>query len=90
MKSFTNIGFGSYRIDNRIEEHFNSLKKAIDSGITTIDTSANYSDGRSEILIGNILNDLVENGSMKREDFFLITKGGYMQGNNYNFALKKK
>ncbi|MFA7360256.1 MAG: aldo/keto reductase [Candidatus Kapaibacterium sp.] len=90
MTSFTNIGFGSYRIDNRIEEHFNSLKKAIESGITTIDTSANYSDGRSEILIGNILNDLVENGSMKREDFFLITKGGYMQGNNYNFALKKK
>ncbi len=90
MTSFTNIGFGSYRIDNRIEEHFNSLKRAIDSGITTIDTSANYSDGRSEILIGNILNDLVENGSMKREDFFLITKGGYMQGNNYNFALKKK
>ena len=90
MTSFTNIGFGSYRIDNRIEEHFNSLKKAIDSGITTIDTSANYSDGSSEILIGNILNDLVENGSMKREDFFLITKGGYMQGNNYHFALKKK
>lgn len=90
MSSFSNIGFGSYRIDNRIEEHFNALKKAIESGITTIDTSANYSDGRSEILIGNILNDLTGSGTMKREDFFLITKGGYMQGNNYNFALKKK
>ena len=90
MSSITKIGFGSYRIDNRVEEHFNSLKKAIESGITTIDTSANYSDGRSEILIGNILNDLIDNGSMKREDFFLITKGGYMQGNNYKFALKKK
>lgn len=90
MRSLTEIGFGSYRIDNRIEEHFNSLKKAIESGITTIDTSANYSDGRSEILIGNILNDLIENGGLKREDLFLITKGGYMQGNNYHFALKKK
>ena len=90
MDSLTSIGFGSYRIDNRIEEHFNSLKKAIDSGISTIDTSANYSDGRSEILIGNILNDLVKNGDMNREDIFLITKGGYMQGNNYHFALKKK
>ncbi len=90
MSKISQIGYGSYRIDNRIEEHFNSLKKAIEYGIVTIDTSANYSDGRSEILIGNILNDLIENGSMKREDFFLITKVGYMQGNNYQFALKKK
>lgn len=88
MKS--QIGFGSYRIDNRIEEHFNSLKKAIEYGITTVDTSANYSDGRSEILIGNVLNDLAVNGGLRREDFFLITKVGYIQGANYNFALKKK
>ena len=88
MKS--QIGFGGYRIDNRIEEHFNSLKKAIEYGITTIDTSANYSDGKSEILIGNVFNDLIENGNLKRDDFFLITKVGYIQGANYNFVLKKK
>lgn len=89
MNNVAKIGFGCYRIDNRIEEHFNALHKAIDSGIRIIDTSANYCDGRSEILIGNVLNDLISNGKLKREDIMLITKGGYIQGNNYQFAMKK-
>jgi aryl-alcohol dehydrogenase-like predicted oxidoreductase len=89
MNTVAKIGFGCYRIDNRIEEHFNALHKAIESGIRIIDTSANYCDGRSEILIGNVLNDLISNGKLKREDVVLITKGGYIQGNNYQFALKK-
>jgi aryl-alcohol dehydrogenase-like predicted oxidoreductase len=89
MNTVAKIGFGCYRIDNRIEEHFNALLKAIESGIRIIDTSANYCDGRSEILIGNVLNDLISNGKLKREDVTLITKGGYIQGNNYHFALKK-
>jgi hypothetical protein len=89
MNSVAKIGFGCYRIDNRIEEHFSALHKAIHSGIRIIDTSANYCDGRSEILIGNVLNDLITSGKLKREDVTLITKGGYIQGTNYQFAMKK-
>jgi len=89
MSNLAKIGFGCYRIDNRIEEHFNALHKAIESGIRIIDTSSNYCDGRSEILIGNVLNDLISNGKLKREDVILITKGGYIQGTNYQFAIKK-
>ena len=89
MSNLAKIGFGCYRIDNRIEEHFNALHKAIESGIRIIDTSSNYCDGRSEILIGNVLNDLISNGKLKREDVILITKGGYIQGTNYQFAVKK-
>lgn len=89
MSNLAKIGFGCYRIDNRIEEHFNALHKAIESGIRIIDTSANYCDGRSEILIGNVLNDLIGAGKLKRGDVMLITKGGYIQGTNYQFAVKK-
>ncbi len=89
MNNVAKIGFGCYRIDNRIEEHFSALHKAIHSGIRIIDTSANYCDGRSEILIGNVLNDLITSGKLKREDVTLITKGGYIQGTNYQFAMKK-
>ena len=89
MENIAKIGFGCYRIDNRIEEHFNALQKALHSGIRIIDTSANYCDGRSEILIGNVLNDVFASGKLKREDVTLITKGGYIQGTNYQFALKK-
>ena len=84
------IGFGCYRIDDRVKEHFDSLSKALTKGITLIDTSANYSDGRSEILIGNVLTELISSGRIKREDLTLVTKGGYIQGTNLKFAEKKK
>lgn len=88
--SISKIGFGGYRIYDGVEEHYNSLQKAILSGITVIDTSANYSDGRSEILIGNVVSDLISENKIKREDITLVTKGGYIQGQNYKFANKKK
>lgn len=84
------IGFGGYRIDDRVEEHYNALKKAVTSEITLIDTSANYGDGRSEILVGNVMADLISEGKIKREDVTIVTKGGYIQGQNYKFAHKKK
>lgn len=88
--SISKIGFGCYRVDDRVEEHYNSLRKAVLNGINVIDTSANYSDGRSEILVGNVISDLISENKIKREDITLVTKGGYIQGQNYKFALKKK
>jgi aryl-alcohol dehydrogenase-like predicted oxidoreductase len=88
--NISRIGFGCYRIDDRVEEHYNALRKAITNGITLIDTSANYSDGRSEILVGNVITDLISENKIRREDITLVTKGGYMHGQNYKFAFKKK
>ena len=88
--SLSNIGFGCYRIDDRVEEHYNALRKAITNGITLVDTSANYSDGRSELLVGNVITDLIAEKIIRREDVTIVTKGGYMQGQNYKFALKRK
>ncbi len=88
--NISKFGFGCYRVDDRVEEHYNSLRKAILNGITVIDTSANYSDGRSEILVGNVISDLVSENKINREDVTIITKGGYIQGQNYKFAYKRK
>jgi aryl-alcohol dehydrogenase-like predicted oxidoreductase len=88
--SISRIGFGCYRIDDRVEEHYNALRKAVTNGITLIDTSANYTDGRSEILVGNVISDLITEKKIRREDVTIVTKGGYMQGQNYKFALKRK
>ena len=84
------IGFGCYRVDYRVREHYDALVKAVLSGVTLIDTSANYSDGGSEILVGNVLNDLIEKGEIIREDITLITKVGYIQGQNYKNAMKRR
>ena len=75
-------GFGAYRVDFRVHEHFEALEHAISNGINLIDTSSNYSDGGSEILIGNVLGDMINKGTLKREEIVIVTKGGYIQGKN--------
>ena len=90
MKKFSNIGFGSYRVSNRIDGHYISLRKAITSGIDLIDTSANYADGESEILIGRVLKDMISEKIISRKDITLVTKAGYIQGQNYRRATELK
>ena len=83
-------GFGAYRVDYRVMEHFESLEYAISSGINLIDTSSNYSDGGSEILIGNVLAEMIKDGKAKREEIIIVTKGGYIQGKNLENAKQKE
>ena len=83
-------GFGAYRVDYRVREHFESLEYAVSKGINLIDTSANYSDGGSEILIGNVLGDLINNNKILREEIVIVSKGGYLQGKNLEAAKKMK
>lgn len=86
--NISGIGFGCYRTDNSIEDHHRTLTLALESGINVIDTSSNYYDGGSELLVGNVLDKLTGNGKIKREDILLITKGGYIQGTNYKNAVE--
>lgn len=84
------IGFGCYRIDIRDEEHYKALKFALLNGINLIDTSSNYSDGGSEELVGKVVSDLIEEGKIKRSGITIVTKAGYIQGQNYKRALQLK
>lgn len=81
-------GFGSYRVDYRVKEHYSAMEYAIEKGINLIDTSANYSDGGSEILIGNVLGGMIDKGSITREEIVVVSKGGYLQGKNLEAAKK--
>ena len=67
-------GFGGYRIDYRIAEHYEALVHAIRSGINLIDTSANYTDGGSELLIGKALRSVQESDGIRRDQLFLVSK----------------
>lgn len=84
------LGFGCYRVSRGYEIHKNSLKKAILSGINLIDTSSNYGDGSSEALVGDVLRELTEEGLIKREEIFIVTKAGYIQGKNLIYANYKE
>jgi len=83
-------GFGAYRVDYRVREHFETLEYALSNGINLIDTSANYSDGGSETLIGNVLEEMSEQKKIKREEIVIVSKGGYIQGKNLEAAKKMK
>ncbi|MEJ2545853.1 MAG: aldo/keto reductase, partial [Calditrichaceae bacterium] len=83
-------GFGSYRIYKSFPEHREALKHAILNGINLIDTSANYADGSSEELIGEVINDLISNKKIKRDNLIIITKAGYLQGHNYKESQNRK
>lgn len=76
------VGFGAYRISHRSSEHKEALELALKSGCRIVDTSANYTNGESEELIGQVL---AENKELNVE---IITKAGYIQGNNL-FVLEE-
>lgn len=70
------VGFGSYRISIRSREHRKALEQALELGCPLIDTSSNYTNGESELLIGEVLATHPEWHPL------IVTKAGYIQGNN--------
>ena len=76
-------GFGSYRTVLNDVVHQQALAQSLRSGINLIDTSSNYGDGASEELIGSVIGDQIAAGRLSRDQIIVVTKGGYLQGENY-------
>jgi uncharacterized protein len=80
------LGFGTYRVDTKEPEHREALKKALREGVNMIDTSTNYMDGDSERLVGSVLGELIKSGELTREEVIVVSKIGYVQGDNFKQA----
>ncbi len=80
------LGFGGYRIDTEDDSHREALTKALRSGCNLIDTSTNYTDGESGRLIGMVLAELIKKGELTREEVIVVSKIGYVQGQNLKRA----
>ena len=83
-------GFGCYRVDQTDPAHEKSLRKALLSGINLIDTSSNYGDGGAEKLVGKVLEDISSSGEIDRESTIVVSKVGYLQGQNYQLSQERK
>ena len=83
------VGFGGYRISEHDPDHREALRLALTSGINLIDTSTNYTDGSSERLVGEVINTLMTEGKLTREQVVIVTKAGYVQGQNLVLAKQK-
>jgi hypothetical protein len=84
------LGFGCYRVDDRIPAHRRALERALDAGCNLIDTSTNYTDGASERLVGGVLADRARRDPAARARVALVTKIGYVQGTNLDVALERE
>ncbi|WP_447970763.1 aldo/keto reductase [Nitrospira sp. M1] len=80
------IGFGGYRIDIAADEHRHALTQALREGCNLIDTSTNYADGGSERLVGSVLSGLIKANELTREEVIVVSKIGYVQGQNLKRA----
>ena len=65
-----------------VDDHRNALEKALQEGCNLIDTSTNYADGQSERLVGTVVKDLIAKRFITREEIIVVSKIGYVQGNN--------
>jgi aryl-alcohol dehydrogenase-like predicted oxidoreductase len=76
----SSVGIGTYlgdhtdAVDARYRQ---SLLEAVGSGINVIDTASVYRGGRSELVVGQMLRDIV--ATHAREELFITTKGGFLQ-----------
>ncbi|HET9317536.1 MAG TPA: aldo/keto reductase [Vicinamibacteria bacterium] len=84
------LGFGGYRVDDETPVHRAALVRALRAGCNLVDTSTNYTDGGSERLIGEVVRDLVADGTLKREEVVVVTKVGYVQGSNLELAEQRE
>jgi len=84
------LGFGCYRIDDETSEHREALEKALLSGSNLVDTSTNYTDGASERCVGAILGATVRAGKLQRDEVIVVSKIGYVQGNNLSLAQERE
>ena len=84
------VGYGSYRVDQQVDEHIESLEDSMHSGCNIIDTSSNYTNGASESLIGRVLTKMINQGKIERDEIILVSKTGYIQGNNLSQAIKRE
>ncbi|MFT7586508.1 MAG: aryl-alcohol dehydrogenase-like predicted oxidoreductase [Cellvibrionaceae bacterium] len=83
-------GFGTYRTTISNNGHRQALLHAVQNGINLIDSSSNYGDGGSEELVGSVIEELIEQGQLQRENIVVVTKGGYLQGQNFAISQQRK
>jgi len=71
LDELTRIGFGCYRVDVRVAQHREALTRALSAGCNLVDTASNYTDGYSEMLVGEVLD-------ATQARAFVVTKVGYV------------
>ncbi len=84
------LGFGGYRVEDETAAHHQALARALERGVNLLDTSTNYMDGGSERLFGEVLAEFVAEGTLSRDEVVVVSKVGYLQGDNFELAQARE
>ncbi|AXR69176.1 aldo/keto reductase [Leptospira mayottensis] len=87
-RTLSRIAFGCYRVGLESPEHERAMELSFSEGFNVIDTSSNYGNGESESLVGKVLRKKIARGELKRENVFIVTKAGYIQGRNLQIVTE--
>jgi aryl-alcohol dehydrogenase-like predicted oxidoreductase len=77
----SSVALGTYlgESDDATDSHYvDAARQALENGINTIDTAINYRCQRSERAIGRVLQELIGDGAIRRDEVVICTKGGYI------------
>jgi aryl-alcohol dehydrogenase-like predicted oxidoreductase len=77
----SSVAIGTYLGDSddaTDARYYAAIRGALENGVNTIDSAINYRCQRSERTIGRVLQDLMEAGTLRRDEVVLCTKGGYL------------
>jgi aryl-alcohol dehydrogenase-like predicted oxidoreductase len=79
--SLSSIGLGTYlgHHDEATDDLYaGAIKRAVSLGCNVLDSAINYRCQRSERSIGRALRELFAEGTLRREEIFIATKGGFI------------
>jgi aryl-alcohol dehydrogenase-like predicted oxidoreductase len=77
----SSIGLGTYLGDPDAATdalYRGAIARALELGVNVFDSAINYRHQRSERAIGQALRELVDRGTIRREQVFVATKGGFL------------
>lgn len=77
----SSVALGTYlgESDDATDELYHAAARyALSNGVNLVDTAINYRCQRSERVIGRVLQELIESGTLRRDQVVLCTKAGYI------------
>lgn len=88
---FSKLGMGTfikepYKEENYLFSYKHALKEGIKKGINFLDTANNYRYTVSEEEVGEAINELINEKTIKRDEVIVATKGGFIP---LNFPFPK-
>ncbi len=77
----SSIGLGTYLGDPTATYdslYVHAIRRAVELGTNVIDSAVNYRYQRSERAVGKALEEMISAGSLRRDEIFISTKGGFL------------